>query len=110
MTQTTADQTVLYAVQGKDRFSDDWTTFESRFPWEVQRWAEQRAFVLRDEEGAPVVTQRAARDAFVERKDTVLGWVPYTAPRDYAGALRWLERHNRHHPATVGFYRLVEVP
>jgi hypothetical protein len=110
MTQMSTDAITLYSVQGKDRLSDSWVTFESRWRWEVQAWADQRSFVVRDEEGEPLVTTRQPGQAYIERKDSVLGWVAYTAPGPYIQKLTWLERHEQDHPATKGFYRLVEVP
>jgi hypothetical protein len=109
MTQTASDQITLYSVRGKDRLSDPWITFESRWRWEIAQWAEQRAFVVRDEDGEPVVEERNARPARIERRDAQEGWVAYSAPMSYAYQVRWLDQHDRMHPATVGFYRLVEV-
>lgn len=109
MTQTST-AFILHQVQGKDRLSDAWVTFESRWRWEAVQWGEQRAFVVRDEDGNPLVTTREAGQARIERKDAQEGWVAYTAPGPYGQKLAWLEQHEKDQPATVGFYRLVELP
>jgi hypothetical protein len=110
MTQTTDPQITLYTVYGADRFSDPWVPFTSRWRWEVEQWAEQRAWVQLGEDGEIRIETRTPGQARIERRDAQDGWVPYSAPMDYGYQVRWLEQHDRMHPGTVGFYRLVEVP
>jgi hypothetical protein len=49
-TTTTAPQLngteIVYAVWGKDRFSDKWTVFETTDALTAEDWADRRAFVL----------------------------------------------------------------
>lgn len=106
MTQMQNDQITLHSVWGKDRMSDAWINFESRWRWEAEQWAEQRAFVVRDEDGNPIITERQPGHARLEW--LVDGeWQPYTAYVPYLGALNALENQRKHNPANR--FRIAEA-
>jgi hypothetical protein len=111
MTQTTTPKITLYAVYGKDRLFDEWVKFESRWEWQARQWADQRAWVRYDSEGELLIERRQpAAQARIEWRNTEGVWTPYSAPMSYAYQVKWLEQHDRMHPQTVGWYRVVEVP
>jgi hypothetical protein len=81
MTQNapTAATPTVFRVWGKDRLSDPWLCFEARFRWQAERWAEQRAFVLRELDGQPRIAEVAVegRTRIEFRRNGT--WEPYTA-------------------------------
>lgn len=105
MTQTTDPQITLYRTQGKDRLSDDWVAFESRWLWEVEQWAEQRAWVQRNEDDSLLVETRTPGQARLEWF-TEGAWEPYTAYVSYARALRALESQVKYNAANR--FRIAE--
>lgn len=76
MTQTL---THLYQVQGKDRMSDAWTTYVSRFAWQANQWADSRAFVVRNADGSPCIYPTVLFSRVCLEWMTNGGWKQYTA-------------------------------
>ncbi|HEX8321608.1 hypothetical protein [Longimicrobium sp.] len=76
MTQT---RTTVFRVLGKDRLSDPWTTFETRFRWQAEQWAEQRAFTALDEDGTPLIVEAEPAGRSCIEWRTGGRWEQYTA-------------------------------
>lgn len=79
MTQT---RTTMFRTYGKDRMSDPWITFESRFRWQAEQWAAERAFVMcEDGEDGPVPVVAEVAPSGRSRIEWRTGgeWQPYTA-------------------------------
>jgi len=56
MTQSTSTIEQTFTVRGKDRMSDEWTTFTGSADACLD-WADRRAFVVRDQHGWPVLSE-----------------------------------------------------
>lgn len=87
MTQTTT----VFRIWGKDRLSNRWTCFETRFRWQAEAWAADRAFVLRDLKARPNIAEVALEGRSRIEWLVSGSWQAYTAWEAPEARLRQIE-------------------
>jgi hypothetical protein len=107
MTQTQALPQV-YRVQGKDQLFAPWLTAEFDFEWQAARWADLRAWSIRDQLGKPGVYRHVVRSRIRIEWFRDGSWAPYTAwydPELRPHVVEAFRKGQQYNPASA--FRLV---